>query len=73
RSSLTNFVFDNKEATKAYVQQFDTESQAKKSIESKFILAFNNFFPNRKRITGKTVDIGVLYSEAKLEKTIRIE
>ncbi|KAL0092835.1 hypothetical protein J3Q64DRAFT_1721792 [Phycomyces blakesleeanus] len=42
-------------------------------MENKFILVYKNIFPNRKRIIGKYVDIGVLYSEARLERTIKIE
>ncbi|OAD76773.1 hypothetical protein PHYBLDRAFT_63025 [Phycomyces blakesleeanus NRRL 1555(-)] len=48
-------------------------SKTKKNMENKFILVYKNIFPNRKRIIGKYVDIGVLYSEARLERTIKIE
>lgn len=42
-------------------------------MEDNHILAFKNVFPDRNCITGKSVDISVLYSEARLERTIRIE
>ncbi|KAG2208172.1 hypothetical protein INT46_005847 [Mucor plumbeus] len=73
RCSLTQFVDLNKKDTKIYIHQFDTETQARKSLEIKYTGAFKTVFPNRKRITIKSIDIGILYAEARAERKTLME
>lgn len=73
RCSLTQFVDLNKKDTKIYIHQFDTETQAKKNLEKKYTDAFKTVFPNRQRITGKSIDVGILYAEARAERKTLME
>ncbi|CEP10073.1 hypothetical protein [Parasitella parasitica] len=52
---------------------FDTETQAKKNLEKKYTDAFKTVFPNRQRITGKSIDVGILYAEAQAERKTLME
>lgn len=64
---------DNKEQTKLYIRQFDSEAQAANNLVNKYAAQFKAVFPARKRVTGKKVDLGIIYAEARLDRRVQIE
>lgn len=73
RASLAQFVDDNNEQTKLFIRQFDSETQATNNLVNKYVAQFKTTYPKRKRVTGKQVDLGIIYAEARLERGVQIE
>ncbi|KAG1177097.1 hypothetical protein G6F70_003208 [Rhizopus microsporus] len=49
------------------------QTQAKNNLEKKYTDAFKTVFSNRKRITGKSIDLGILYAEVRAKRKTLIE
>ncbi|KAI9359696.1 hypothetical protein BD770DRAFT_385328 [Pilaira anomala] len=73
RASLAQFVDGNKEQTKLFIRQFDSETQATNNLVNKYAAQFKTTYPARKRVTGKQVNLGIIYAEARVERSIQIE
>ncbi|KAI8047167.1 uncharacterized protein B0P05DRAFT_448618, partial [Gilbertella persicaria] len=73
RASLARSVDDNKEQTKLFIRQFDSEIQATNNLINEYVAQSKIIYPTRKRVTGKQVDLGPIYAEARLDRGVQIE
>lgn len=64
------FCEEFRDCIKAYIVHFDTQAEAKASLQNKFKLAFSTVKNDSKRGPGLKVDIEDIFAEAKAERTI---